>query len=188
MRLILNLGLLVVGLLVGSAEAANLVNSIGGGYNHSVFVLADGSVWAMGRDNNAQLGDLGDGVGGDRNRPELIVASGGTAVAVGRGDHTLLLKSDGSLWGWGYNAYGEVGGGLKGLVFAPIKIVSAGVTAIAAGMDHSLFVKSDGSLWVMGDNTYGQLGDGLIPSAMRRSGLLPAVWWPPQPAMDTVYL
>jgi alpha-tubulin suppressor-like RCC1 family protein len=173
------LGLLIIGLLVGAAEAANLVTSIGGGYNHSIFVLADGSVWGMGRDNNAQLGDLGDGIGGDRNRPELIVATGGVAVAVGRGDHNLLLKSDGSLWGWGYNAYGEVGRGLKGPIFAPTNIVSAGVTGIAAGLVHSLFVKSDGSLWVMGDNTYGQLGDGTFterdtPKRIVASGVVAA--------------
>jgi alpha-tubulin suppressor-like RCC1 family protein len=179
MRSIQKLGLLVAGLLIGSAAAANLVTSIGGGYNHSIFVLADGSVWGMGRDNNAQLGDYGDGIGGDTNRPELIVATGGAAVAVGRGDHTLLLKSDGSLWGWGYNAYGEVGRGLKGPVFAPTNVVSTGVTAIAAGLVHSLFVKSDGSLWVMGDNTYGQLGDGTFterdtPKRIVASGVVAA--------------
>ncbi|MDB6065113.1 MAG: hypothetical protein JWR26_1321 [Pedosphaera sp.] len=72
--------------------------------------------------------------------------------------HTLFLKGDGSLWGMGYNADGELG--TNGLITRPAKIVASNVVAVAAGTWHSLFLKSDGSLWAMGDNTYGELGDG----------------------------
>ncbi len=44
------------------------------------------------------------------NRPEQIVASGVTAIAAGD-DHSLFLKSDGSLWAMGYNDFGELGDG-----------------------------------------------------------------------------
>ena len=86
-----------------------------------------------------------------------------TKVAEGWG-HSLFLKSDGSLWAMGYNAFGQLGDGTYGTnapygTNRPEQIVSNGVTAIAAS-DWSLFVKSDGSLWGMGLNDLGQLGDG----------------------------
>jgi hypothetical protein len=82
-----------------------------------------------------------------------------TKVAAGEYD-TLFIKSDGSLWGMGKNAHGELGDGSTAPSYYPEQIVPSGVTAIAVGNYHSLFLKSDGSLWVMGYNDEGQLGDG----------------------------
>jgi len=76
-----------------------------------------------------------------------------TAIAAGA-DHSLFLKSDGSLWAMG-TGYGN----------APVQVVSSGVTIIASGTYHSLFIKSDGSLWAMGDNGFGGLGDGTTNSS-----------------------
>ena len=83
----------------------------------------------------------------------------------GGGDHSLFIKSDGSLWGMGANSYGELGNGTFGIApdFStnqPQLIVDSNVTAVAAGFTHSLFIKTDGSLWAMGNNNFGQLGDG----------------------------
>jgi len=95
-----------------------------------------------------------------------------TKLAAG-GDHSLFLKSDGSLWAMGDNEYGQLGDGTINEKNVPKQIVASNVTAIAAGQlgdaegdggYHSLFLKSDGSLWAMGDNEYGQLGDGTTDS------------------------
>ena len=77
------------------------------------------------------------------------MASNVTAIAAG-GCHSLFLKSDGSLWAMGYNAYGQLGDGTYNNTNRPEQIVASNVTAIAAGDCHSLFLKSDGSLWAMG--------------------------------------
>jgi alpha-tubulin suppressor-like RCC1 family protein len=79
-----------------------------------------------------------------------------TKIAAGV-EHSLFLKSDGSLWAMGDNFYGELGDGTYSTnapygTNRPQQIVASGVTAIAAGDTHSLFLKSDGSLWAMGDN------------------------------------
>ena len=104
-------------------------------------------------------GQLGDGTTTNHLSPEQIVSSNVTAIAAGW-DHSLFLKSDGSLWAMGDNAFGKLGDGATNNHHSPERIVSSGVTAIAGGSDHSLFVKSDGSLWAMGYNSYGELGDG----------------------------
>jgi alpha-tubulin suppressor-like RCC1 family protein len=76
-------------------------------------------------------------------------------------EHSLFLKSDGSLWAMGSNVYGDLGDGTDyNETNRPEQIVAEGVTAIAAGLDGSFFIKSDGSLWAMGLNEYGELGDG----------------------------
>ncbi len=75
--------------------------------------------------------------------------------------HTLLVKENGSLWSWGYNACGQLGDGTTIDNNTPVPLTSLTDTkTIAAGYCHSLAVKKDGTAWSWGDNTYGQLGDG----------------------------
>ncbi len=93
-----------------------------------------------------------------------------TQVAGGY-EHSLFLKSDGSLWGMGVGE--NIGDGSRNNTNLPVEIVASNVTAIAVGNFHSLFVKSDGSLWAMGWNAYGQLGDGTYGGAYPSSTNLP---------------
>jgi hypothetical protein len=149
---------------------ASGVTAIAAGDHHSLFLKSDGSLWAMG--GNA-FGELGDGTlnSGGTNSPEQIVASGVTAIAGGT-DHSLFIKSDGSLWGMGDNDSGQLGDGRVQWTNQPEKIVASGVTAVAAGWFHSLFLKSDGSLWAMGDNQYGELGDRTLNDTNRTEQIL----------------
>jgi hypothetical protein len=103
-----------------------------------------------------------------------------TDIAVGE-FHRLFIKNDGSLWGMGYNLYGQLGLGFKsfGEVRPRGPIVQDGVALISGGVGHTLFVKTDGSLWGMGCNTSGQLGDGTYtncatPQLLISSGVIAA--------------
>ena len=137
--------------------ASNVV-AISAGLNHSLFVEGDGSLWAMGDNSYGQLGD-GSSNGGNylTNRPEKIVTNNVKSVAAGY-RHSLFLKNDGSLWGMGNNAYGQLGDTTWVTTNIPVEIVTTNVIAIAAGDQDSLFLESDGSLWGMGNNSAGQLG------------------------------
>jgi alpha-tubulin suppressor-like RCC1 family protein len=162
MKTILKFSLIPLLLHALTSHALTVTNiAQGNDAEHSLFLKSDGSLWAMGENQN---GALGDGAWNDTNRPQQIVAGGVTAIAAGTW-HSLFIKSDGSLWAMGYNVDGELGDGTYA-GFAPLgtnrpeQIVASGVTAVAAGHDHSLFLKSDGSLWAMGANSSGELGDG----------------------------
>jgi len=139
---------------------SNGVTAIAGGGYHSLFLKNDGSLWAMGANYDGQLGDgISYKGASETNRPEMIVGSNVTAIAAGY-DHSLFLKSDGSLWAMGGNSYGQLGAGNINSTNRPALIIMNNVIGIGAGQNFSMFIKSDGSLWAMGFNDYGQLGDG----------------------------
>ena len=76
-------------------------------------------------------------------------------------DHSLALKSDGTVMVWGRNDYGQLGDGTTTNRSTPVQVSGlSSITAIAGGWLHSLALKTDGSVWACGHNNYGQLGDG----------------------------
>jgi alpha-tubulin suppressor-like RCC1 family protein len=74
------------------------------------------------------------------------------ATAVAAGDqHSLVLRNDGTVWGWGYNAAGQLGDGAAGGP-TPTRVGNlAQVNAIAAGGSRSLALRDDGTVWTWGD-------------------------------------
>jgi hypothetical protein len=101
---------------------------------------------------------LGDATTVDSHKPQRI-DSDYTAIAAGKA-HSLALKADGSLWGWGANDHGQLGNGTVTEQHFPKSITGKGYIAISAGFGHSLGLQENGSLWAWGQNTQGQLGDG----------------------------
>lgn len=87
------------------------VKAITSSYHH-VLALgtggAIGSFWSWGQANN--YGELGDGTFFvDRRTPVAVIGiSNVTAIATGR-DHSLAVKNDGTIWGWGRADYGQIG-------------------------------------------------------------------------------
>ena len=75
--------------------------------------------------------------------------------------HSLALKSDGTVWVWGYNGAGELGNETNANSSVPLQLAGlSGVVAIASGGETSLALKSDGTVWAWGINSFGELGNG----------------------------
>lgn len=102
---------------------------------------------AVGSNNSGQLG-----IGSSSNRTNFAAISSDVVSVSAGGSHSLILKTDGSLWGYGSNIYGQLGGGSQQ------GLIATGVVTMAAGGAHTLYVKEDGSLWALGLNLSGQLG------------------------------
>ncbi|GAB3428769.1 hypothetical protein [Niabella aquatica] len=131
------------------------------GYYHSLGIRSDGSLWAWGFNLTGTLHDGSDPGTKSSNIPVRIsTVTDWKQVAAGL-SHNLGIKSDGSLWAWGYNSYGELGDGTNTNRNVPVRVGTASDwKQVVGGNQYSLGIKSDGSLWGWGFNAYGQLGDG----------------------------
>jgi alpha-tubulin suppressor-like RCC1 family protein len=144
--------------------------SAGGG--HSVALGSDGKVYGWGANASGQLGD-----GTDVARSRAVVVEAGEIpvgvslqqVSAG-GSHSLGLGSDGKVYAWGANGYGQLGDGTLTDRTRPVAVgageIPSGVTIteVRAGRDHSLALGSDGKVYAWGRNASGQLGDGTVGS------------------------
>lgn len=147
----------------------------------------NGNVWSTGSNTHGQL-CLGDTTSRDRffqvdiattegsssSANNDAAPSGAKVVDIALGErHTLLLMDDGRVFGCGWNAYGQLGIGLKGDdMFSPVEIVidepddistttdtpiTANITQIAAGRGSSYFLTSSNHVYATGTNYEGQL-------------------------------
>jgi hypothetical protein len=129
--------------------------------SHSAGIKTDGTLWTWGFNTSGQLGD---GTATSRLSP-VTVAGGGTTwrTVSARGDHTVAVKTDGTLWTWGANGSGQLGEGTNTGRSSPGTVAGGGTTwcAASAGCSNTAAIKTDGTLWTWGCNTTtGQLGDG----------------------------
>jgi hypothetical protein len=124
------------------------VVAVAAGYEQSLALESDGSVWAWGDNYYGELG-LGAADPGLHATPARLGSLAGVSGVKSGGYHSLALKSDGSVWSWGHNTRGEVGNGTTGTtgcgcVAVPTQVSAlAGLNAIAAGFDFSLALKRD---------------------------------------------
>src|SRR5437879_5108552 len=134
---------------------------------------AQGTVWAWGFNQNGQLGNgtytTTSPYGIDT--PGTISGLTGVTAIAGGYLYRLALKSDGTVWAWGHNQYGELGNGTYTNNDTPVQVLGpggvgflTGVTALGGGQYHSLALKSDGTVWAWGQNTSGELGNGVFDS------------------------
>lgn len=132
----------------GAANAllAN-VKALAGGGLHSLALTASGRVRAWG---NNQAGQLGDNSTTNRHTPVSVQDSpgkllDGVIAVAGGGLHSLALRDNGLVYGWGDNSFGQLGDGTKTSRHTAVKMKKPfkeqwEATAVAAGGSHSLAV------------------------------------------------
>jgi alpha-tubulin suppressor-like RCC1 family protein len=126
-------------------------------------VLIQSHVAASWGDNST--GQLGDGLTTGGSRPlSADIGAGHDVVQVAAGyDHSLAVRSDGTVWAWGANRYGQLGDANTAIHVVPGQVTGlTGITQVAAGVMSSLALRSDGTVWAWGANGAGQLGRGTI--------------------------
>jgi alpha-tubulin suppressor-like RCC1 family protein len=130
------------------------------GKSDSVFAIkTNGTLWAWGANGSGQLG-LGNTV--NRSSPVQVGAlTNWATVSSGHAASTVATKTDGTLWAWGKNDFGQLGLGNTTYYSSP-KQVGALTTWLKAisGYSVTLAIKTNGTLWSWGNNSTGQLGLG----------------------------
>jgi len=139
------------------------VVSIAASERHTLAAKADGTVWSWGTAANGRLGNGGSS-GNVQTPTQVSSLTNIVQVAAGR-EHSLVLKSDGTVWSFGSNADGQLGDGTTTQRQSPVAVTGlTGIVAIAAGRDASYALQTDsagaGTVWAWGANNVGQLGDG----------------------------
>jgi alpha-tubulin suppressor-like RCC1 family protein len=148
------------------------VIAVAAGRDHSLGLRGDGTVWAWG--DNRQ-GQLGDGMGGSRPRPQPVPGLP-PIVGVSAGDfHSLAVDRDGAVWAWGLNNAGQVLGiepRDATRTIAPTRVPDLpNVIAVAAGFNFGVALTADGEVWAWGGDGQGALaprGEGEEARATRR--------------------
>lgn len=159
--------------------------AVSAGQYHSLALSASGKVYSWGWNLYGQLGTSNTF---NQRTPVLVdgtgVLSNRTVTAISAGSiHSLALTSEGEVFSWGNNDYGQLGDGSNVERHSPVAVSRAGVlagvkvVAIGAFGSHNLALTVAGSLVAWGDDTNGRLGDGSgqpsdVPTRVYSGGLL----------------
>jgi alpha-tubulin suppressor-like RCC1 family protein len=139
-------------------------SSVSASNYHSLATKTDGTLWTWGYNYYGFTGILGLGDTITRSSPTQIGAltNWSTIPATMKGAFSLAIKTDGTMWSWGYNNKGQLGIGISGNYQGRSSPVQIGAlttwSSIAAGQRHSTAIKTDGTVWTWGWNEYGSLG------------------------------
>lgn len=110
------------------------VIAIAAGSNHSLALKSDGTVWAWGWNDKGQLGYSTSDVcrgplwGNVRcsKSPAQVTSLSGISDISGGLSHSLALKTDGSVWAWGYGTNGQLGDNTGKESTIPVRVVGSG--------------------------------------------------------------
>lgn len=130
------------------------------GYAHAAAIKQDGSLWLWGRNDYGGLGNLDTQ---NRSSPVQTAATGVNWKQISCGYyHTAAIKTDGSLWTWGLNNYGQLGNNSQTSTSSPVQTVAGGSNwkKVVCGYHGTVALKTDGTLWAWGQGDYGGIGDG----------------------------
>ena len=145
-------------------------------------VKTDGTLWTWGWNNDGKLGhNQGSGTG-NKSSPTQIGSGTDWKEASCDYDSIVVVKTDGTLWAWGGNAYGELGQNQKGIPTnqsSPVQIPGTTWVRATANTQTVLATKSDNTLWGWGFNDHGAIGANIgWPKARSSPVQIPGEWDP----------
>jgi len=145
----------------------NDVVGIAAGDEHAMALKKDGSVWTWGSSCGGQLGTgLASDNPGDivqvtpcpmSDYPVQVMSSDGNSfltdvIKIAAGvSHSVALKTDGTIWAWGWNAHGELGDGTVEMRTLPVAVLTTsgdailtGIVTIDANIGSTMAIAQDG--------------------------------------------
>ena len=138
--------------------------SVAGGNYFTAATKTDGTLWTWGK--NWPDGTLGLNyvtLYAHESSP-IQVGTLSNWLSVFAGDsHCIAIKTDGTLWGWGYNASGQIGDNSNVRRSSPVQVGAlTNWQTISGGTGLTRAIKTDGTLWTWGGNGQGALGVGNV--------------------------
>ena len=132
----------------------NTWKQVSAGDRITAAVKTDGSLWLWGRNHTGQLGINNTD---NRTTPVTTFAGGNTWKQVStQGYNTAAVKTDGSLWIWGFNNNQELPINAAGQKNTPVTTFAGGTTWKQTKINMA--IKTDGTLWTWGRNNNAELG------------------------------
>tara|TARA_R110002124_G_scaffold253119_1_gene418549 strand:- start:60 stop:836 length:777 start_codon:yes stop_codon:yes gene_type:complete len=121
-------------------------------------IKTDGTLWAWGDNGN---GRLGDGTASKRSSPVQIGALTNWAkLPKNLEKQSFAITTDGNLYAWGWNYYGQLGLGDTTNRSSPVQVGSGYWQSVSGSDQSSTGVTTGGKLYTWGNNNFGQLGQG----------------------------
>jgi alpha-tubulin suppressor-like RCC1 family protein len=131
------------------------------GDNHTAAIKTDGTLWIWGRGAYGRLGNAV--ITGNRVTPVTTFAGGTNWKQVSCGGYqTAAIKTDGTLWTWGYGSKSRLGNGaISGNISTPVTTFAGGTNwkQVSCNLVSTAAIKTDGTLWAWGEGTDGRLGN-----------------------------
>jgi alpha-tubulin suppressor-like RCC1 family protein len=137
------------------------------GQQHMAAIKTDGTLWIWGGTQSG-FSNLGINNASQTQTPVTTFAGGTNWKQVSCGGYvTAAIKTDGTLWTWGYNSQAQLGDNTTTSKLTPVttflggtnwKQVSSSINK-GVGIVHVAAIKTDGTLWTWGSNNVGQLGN-----------------------------
>uniref|UniRef100_A0A7N2MU36 Ultraviolet-B receptor UVR8 n=1 Tax=Quercus lobata TaxID=97700 RepID=A0A7N2MU36_QUELO len=146
---------------VSAVDGVKMV-TVACGWRHTISVSASGGLYTYGW---SKYGQLGHGDFKDHLIPHKLEALHDNHISQISGGwrHTMAITSDGKLYGWGWNKFGQVGAGDNEDHCSPVQVKfphEQKVVQISCGWRHSLAVTEKQNVFSWGRGTNGQLGHG----------------------------
>ena len=140
--------------------------------SHTIILKANGTVWSYGTNT---YGELGNGTNEESDSPVQVEFGTGTQIVeISAGtEHNIALDTNGTVWTWGRNNYGQLG--VTGLTSSnvPVQVtIPETVVKVVAGNNFSFVIGESGKVYAFGYNVNGELGVGTYKNVTKPTEVL----------------
>lgn len=151
---------------------------ISAGAFHTMALKSNGTLWAWGGNSRGQLG-IPYNPTNNYTQPIQVGTDNDWAYISAGNSHSTAVKTNGTLWTWGANDYGQLGNGTWTDIAVPTQLGNeTDWRTVATSILTTIAIKTDNSIWAWGNNYAGALGDGttIHKNSPVQSGLNTTDW------------